>query len=242
MEAKDSLVKLVKAMLEIGAPMSRQALIDFLTGKENRQEEESRYSEMETFGCGDNHDEDYWNMVITAALKEGYMKNKTVKSENFIPTPAGKKFMRKPISFVIEEEDDIEGNISADSGIDELVKLAQSEKIRIETMASERTKQQIKLIQAIDRHIALDDYAESESIAFDDVLQELETLVKQGRKLDITYFTDEVIGEDCVEELVDFFVASKSDNLELAEKEFGDVYNEEEIRLARIVYRVRNLA
>ena len=103
-----------------------------------------------------------------------------------------------------------------------------------------QTKQQIKLIHAIDRKIALDDYAENESLALDDVLDEVENLIHQGRRLDITYFTDEVIGADGVQELTDFF-RQQSDNLEAAMKEYGDVYNIEEIRLARIVYRVQQM-
>ena len=124
--------------------------------------------------------------------------------------------------------------------LDDIVKSTLQEHPAAEMTASPKTKQQIKLIHAIDRKIALDDYAENESLALDDVLDEVENLIHQGRRLDITYFTDEVIGADGVQELTDFF-RQQSDNLEAAMKEYGDVYNIEEIRLARIVYRVQQM-
>lgn len=241
MEASDSLVKIIKALLEISKPIGRQHLTDFLTGKETRELEEMKLDDMETYGCGDSHDEDYWNMVLDAALQGGYIKSKTTKTENFVPTPAGKKFAKKPGSFEIDDEEDATGGMDSDSSLAELVMMAQNERMSAEYTASPRTQQQIKLIRAIDRKIALDDFAESESIALDEVLDELEALVKQGRKMDITYFTDEVIGEEYVDEVVDFFKEQKSDDLRAAEKEFGDVYNVEELRLARIVYWVKQM-
>ena len=108
------------------------------------------------------------------------------------------------------------------------------------TTASAHTKQQIKIIQAIDRKIALDDFAESECLAFDEVLDELENLVRQGRSMDITYFTDEVLGKECMDELLDFFKSVKSDYVSMAIDELGDVYSDEEIRLAYIVFLSNN--
>lgn len=241
MEAKDSLVKIVKALNEIAQPITRQMLTDFLTGKETRELEELGVDDMETYGIGDTHDEDYWTTIIDAAYDQGYLKSKPAKSETIAASTVGKKFAKKPTSFVIDDEDEPSGAMASDSGLDELVMMAQSEKMTTEHVASARTKQQIKLIQAVDRKIALDDLAESESMALDELLDELEALVRQGRKMDITYFTNEVLGEDCMEELLDFFDSVKKNHVASAVAELGDVYNEEEIRLAYIVYIVKNM-
>ena len=241
MEARDAIVKIVKALLEIAEPTSRQTLIDFLVGKETRDIEEKHLDELETYGIGDEHDDDYWSTIIDAAYENDFLKSKNVKNILLVPTPAGKKFAKKPTSFIIEEDDEIKDNMSGDSDIAELVEMAKSEKISTTHAASPRTKQQIKLIQTIDRKIALDDFAESESLSIDEVLDDLESLIKQGRKMDITYFTDEVMGPDCVEELTIYFQSNKSDDLESAVKEFAGVYNEEEIRLARVVYRIQQM-
>ena len=67
-------------------------------------------------------------------------------------------------------------------------------------------------------------------------------LAEQKRRLDITYFTDEVLGDDCMSELLDYFQTAPSDDMAEALKEYGDTYKEEELRLARIVFRMNRLA
>ena len=57
--------------------------------------------------------------------------------------------------------------------------------------------------------------------------------------MDITYFTNEVLGEECVQELVDFMASMKKFSMEKVISEYGDVYNEEELRLAYIVYLIQ---
>ena len=237
MEAKDSIVKIIKSLAEIEVPVTQQLFIDYLTGKETREITDARMDEKETFGCGETHDEDYWSMVIDAALEHGLLKHKNAKKNDLVATPAGKKFLRSPESFVIKDEGEMD-ELPQESGLDALVQNALDVNVPVRKTTSLRTKQQMNLIHAIDCKIALDDFAESESLGFDEVLDELEALVQQGRHMDITYFTNEVLGADCIEELVDYFKAARTDDLDQALKEYGDVYNAEEIRLARIVYRV----
>lgn len=241
MEAKDSLVKLIKALLEVAAPIQKQTLLEFLTGKESNNITENKWEELETFGIGESHDEEYWITLIDAAFEQGYVKTKPAKSDNYVASPLGKKFAKKPSSFIIEEEEEDFKGIPQDGGIDELVQAALGERISSEVKASPKTKQQIKLIRAIDRKIALDDFAESESLGLDDVLTDLENFIQQGRILDITYFTNEVLGEECVEELLEYFEQSATDDLDKAMQEYGDVYNIQELRLARIIYRVQHI-
>lgn len=239
MEAKESLVNIIKALTEVGQPLTKQILTDFLTGKETRETVAMQAEDYETFGCGDMHDEDYWSTVIDAALESKFLKMKPAKSDTIGPTTEGKKFAKKPTSFEIPDEDEPNDSLTDDRGLDALVLMAQSDKMATESVTSARTKQQIKLIQAVDRKIALDDFAENEGLGLDEVLDELEALVHQGRKMDITYFTDEVLGQECVDELIDFFGTVKKDHVLAAANEFDDVYNEEEIRLAYIIYLVR---
>lgn len=240
MEAKDSIVKIIKSLVEIGEPVTRQLFIDYLMGKETREITDARMDEKETFGSGEAHDEDYWSTVIDAAFEHGLLKNKSAKKGDIVPTPAGKKFLRSPQTIIIKDEGDME-EMPQDTGLDDIVQSALDVRMPAKKTTSLRTKQQMNLIHAIDCKIALDDFAENESLGFDEVLDELEALVHQGRRLDITYFTNEVLGADCIEELMDYFKAAKTDDLDQALKEYGDVYEAEEIRLARIVYRVQQM-
>ena len=139
-----------------------------------------------------------------------------------------------------DEEEATDENISGLEDLEDLiVQIPNPESDSAELKASAKTKQQIKLIHAIDRKIALDDFAESESMSFDEVLDELEKLIRQGLNVDITYFTNEVLGEDCVQELVDFMSSMKKFSMEKVVKEYGDVYSDEELRLAYIVYLIQ---
>ncbi|MCF0196517.1 MAG: hypothetical protein HUK03_04690 [Bacteroidaceae bacterium] len=236
MEAKESLVKAVKALQEIGSPIVRTTFVDFVVGRETNEIIEANLHELESFGIGDSHDEEYWNTLIDAALKQEYLRIKSIKRGTLEYTSKGKTFARKPVSFLLDEED-TEEDIAPENGLEELVSRAMVEKKQpAHEISSAKTKLQIKLIHAIDRKMALDDFAEIESVAFDDILDELEMLQAQGRNLSISYFTDEVIGENDMKELLDFF-ASDGDDLDHAMVEYGDVFNIQEIRLARIVWR-----
>ena len=241
MEAKDSLTKVLKALKEINSPIDRTLLIQFLVGKELDTPETSDWDDMETFGIGDAHDEDFWNTLLDAAVKGGFLKYKTSKSTYLQMSPTGKSFLKKPKSFELPEEEEIDDVESVEDVLDDFDQtddMLNGRHLDIPITTSSKSKLQIKIIHAIDRKIALDDLAESEGVALDEVLDELEKLVQQGKKLDITYFTDEVVGSDFMEELLDYFENAPNDDLDGAMDEFGDVSNPEELRLARIVFRV----
>lgn len=242
MEAKEPIVKLIKALEEINMPAQRQLLIDFIMGRKSRQIEEYELFDRETYGIGETNDEDFWSSIIDAAYENGLIKQMVTKKNALVPTGAGKKFIKKPKSFIIpDDEETISGGDSDISEIDSLLEQAQKERLMAGHVVSQLAKQQIKLITAIDRHIALDAFAESEGMGLDEVLDDLEMLAEQKRRLDITYFTDEVLGDDCMNELLDYFENAKSDDMDSAMKEYGDIYKEEELRLARIVFRMNKI-
>ena len=241
MEAKEPIVKLIKALLEIDKPVPRQILLDYVMGRRTRQIEEQELFDNETYGVGETNDEDFWSAIIDAAYEGGLLKQLAARNNELMPTPAGKKFAKKPTSFIIPDDESINENVSETTEIDSLLEQAQKDRTHTGQSASPHAKQQIKLITAIDRHIALEDFAESEGLGLDEVLDDLEMLAKQKRRLDITYFTDEVLGPDCMQELLEYFRTAKSDSIEKALEEYGDVYGEEELRLARIVYMMNKI-
>ena len=189
MDAKESLVKIIKALSEIGQSVPRQILTDYLTGKESRDIEELGLYDNDTYGIGDTHDEDYWTNIIDKAFESGYLKLKPAKSNKLAPSKEGKKFAKKPTSFIVDDEEEAtDENLTGLEDLEDLiVQIPNPETDNAGQKASAKTKQQIKLVHAIDRKIALDDFAESESISFDEVLDELEKLIRQGLNVDITY-------------------------------------------------------
>ena len=109
------------------------------------------------------------------------------------------------------------------------------EELRVRTVAK-KSMNKVKIIQSIDRQIALDDIANALNLGFDDLLGEIETIVNSGTKLNIDYFLDEVMDEDRVDDIYDYFRTSETDDLETAAEELGGDYTEEEIRLVRVKF------
>jgi ATP-dependent DNA helicase RecQ len=107
--------------------------------------------------------------------------------------------------------------------------------LRVRTVAK-KSMLKVKIIQSIDRQIALDDIASAQGIDFDELLDEVEAIVYSGTKLNIDYFLEEVMDEDHIDDIYDYFCESDTDKLSVAQDELGDEYSEEEIRLVRIKF------
>ena len=242
MEAKEPIVKLILALLEIDMPASRQLLLDYITGRRTRIIEEYELFDRDTYGVGESNDDDFWSTIIDVAYESGFLKQMVTKNNDLVVTAAGKKFSKKPTSIIIPDDEPIGEGVDSGTELDSLLEQAQKDRLAATQMAaSAHTKQQIKLISAIDRHIALDDFAEQEGLGIDEVLDDLETLVKQKRRINIAYFTNEVLGPECMQELLEYFENAKNDSIDRALAEYGDTYEEEELRLARVVFRAERI-
>ena len=78
--------------------------------------------------------------------------------------------------------------------------------------------------------------AESKGLEFSDLLDEVEAIVYSGTKINIDYFLQEIMDEDHIEDIFEYFKEADSDSLEDAINELGRDYTEEEIRLVRIKF------
>ena len=312
-EAQDQLVIVLNAILEIKENFRADYVIDFITGKETDEILAHHHDEFENFGAGADEDEKIWNPVIRQALIAGYLLKEVENYGLLKVTPAGKKFLKSPHSFMIvkdvefsedDETPDHEGGIGAldptlsamlrdlrkkvskrlgrppyvifqDVSLEqmatdypvtleelkniqgvgegkvkqpyakefvELIKnyceeneIERQVDMRVRTVAK-KSMLKVKIIQSIDRQIALDDIAAAQGIEFEELLDEVEAIVYSGTKLNIDYFLDEVMDEDHVDDIYDYFCESATDRLSVAQKELGDEYSEDEIRLVRIKF------
>lgn len=107
--------------------------------------------------------------------------------------------------------------------------------MRVRTVAK-KSMLKVKIIQSIDRQVALDDIADAQGIDFDELLDEVEAIVYSGTKLNIDYFLEEVMDDDHVDDIYDYFCESDTDKLSVAQDELGSEYSEDEIRLVRIKF------
>ncbi|MFM7566861.1 MAG: DNA helicase RecQ [Flavobacteriales bacterium] len=94
----------------------------------------------------------------------------------------------------------------------------------------------VQLIQNIDRKLPLEDIARSQSKSFEEILEELESIVASGTRVNLTYYIDEKIDRTEQEEIFDYFNSAESDDIVDACHKFDGLYSEEELRLVRIRY------
>ncbi len=112
------------------------------------------------------------------------------------------------------------------------------EDFRIRTAPS-KSKIKVEILNAIDLKKPLDEWAAGRGIEFDDLLTEIESIVNSGPDTppDISYFIEQVMDEDRVEEIYDYFRdEAESDDIDSAIENLGGDYTEEEVRLVRIKF------
>lgn len=109
------------------------------------------------------------------------------------------------------------------------------EDLRVRTVAN-KSKLKVWIVQSIDRKVALDDIAMTKGLEFSELLDEIEAIVYSGTRINIDYFLNDVVDEDHIEDIYEYFKDSETDGLEDAIEELGGDYTEEEIRLVRIKF------
>ena len=313
-EAKDSLCAVIETIMAVKENFKSDYIIDVLLGKETSEVLAHRHEELEVFGSGEGEDEKMWNAVIRQALIAGYL-SKDVENYGLLKiTPAGNKFLKKPVSFKIVEDTDFDesedeeapvrggGSCAVDPALFSMLKdlrkkmakkldvppyvifqdpsleamattypvtleelqnipgvgagkakrygqefcvlikkhceeneIERPEDLRVRTVAN-KSKIKVSIIQAIDRKVALDDIALSKGLDFSELLDEVEAIVYSGTRLNIDYFLEEIMDEDHMLDIYDYFKESTTDKIDEAMDELGDDYTEDEIRLVRIKF------
>ena len=312
-EAQDSLCAVIETIMAVKENFKSDYIIDVLLGKETSEVLAHRHEELEVFGSGEGEDEKTWNAIIRQALIAGYL-SKDVENYGLLKvTPAGHKFLKKPVSFKIVEDTDFDeeedeapvrggGSCAVDPALYSMLKdlrkkmskkldvppyvifqdpsleamattypvtleelqnipgvgsgkakrygqefcvlikkhceeneIERPEDLRVRTVAN-KSKIKVSIIQAIDRKVALDDIAMSKGLEFGELLDEVEAIVYSGTRLNIDYFLDEIMDEDHMLDIYDYFKESTTDKIDDAMDELGDDYTEDEIRLVRIKF------
>ena len=313
-EAKDSLCAVIETIIAVKENFKSDYIIDVLLGKETSEVLAHRHEELEAFGSGEGEDEKTWNAIIRQALIAGYLA-KDVENYGLLKvTPAGNKFLKKPVSFKVVEDSDFDeedeneapvrggGSCAVDPALFSMLKdlrkkmskkldvppyvifqdpsleamtttypvtldelqnipgvgagkakrygqefcqlikkhceeneIERPEDLRVRTVAN-KSKIKVSIIQAIDRKVALDDIALSKGLDFSELLDEVEAIVYSGTRLNIDYFLEEIMDEDHMLDIYEYFKESTTDKLDDAMDELGDDYTEDEIRLVRIKF------
>ena len=100
-----------------------------------------------------------------------------------------------------------------------------------------KSKIKVNIIQSIDKKIPLEDIAKATNLDREEFYQELYMIVTSGTKLDLAYYTDDLIDEYVKEDIFDYFMNSDTDSVEEASKALKDLdITWEEIELMRLVF------
>jgi len=96
----------------------------------------------------------------------------------------------------------------------------------------------VSIIQGIDRQLPLEDIARSKGIEMKELLNEVESIVQSGTKLNLDYYINQVIDEDKQDDIYDYFLEdAESESIDEAMNELGeDEFSEEDVRLMRIKF------
>jgi ATP-dependent DNA helicase RecQ len=95
----------------------------------------------------------------------------------------------------------------------------------------------IFIIQNIDKRIPLETIAKTKDLRLDELLEEMETIVASGTRLNVNYVINEMLDEYEQEEVMDYFKSCKTSSLEVAQEELADGnFNWEQLKLMRIKF------
>jgi len=100
-----------------------------------------------------------------------------------------------------------------------------------------KSKNKVFIIQNIDKKIPLEEIAMAKGLEFDELLEEMESIIYSGHRLNINYYINEYLDADTQEEIYEYFRHAESDSVEEALKHLGSQYvDTEEIRIMRIKF------
>jgi ATP-dependent DNA helicase RecQ len=100
-----------------------------------------------------------------------------------------------------------------------------------------RNNNKIFIIQNIDKKIPLETVAKNRGLRIDELLEEMETIVASGTKLNLDYAIDEMVDEYEQEEILDYFKNCETSSLQIAQEELADSnFNWEQLKLMRIKF------
>ena len=311
-EAMDNLLLVLQTVIDVKENFKSDYIIDILRGNETESVLSHKHDKLETFGSGADVEETMWTAIINQAMLSGYLR-KDVENYGLLKiTKEGKKFIKKPSSFLVMEDNDfdedvdlpVDGNASGgldmelhamlldlrkslskkynvppyiifmDNSIDamctlypvtldemqnipgvgagkakrygkefcDLIKrhceannIERPTDMRVRTVAN-KSKLKVSIIQSIDRQVALDDIALMKGMDFGDLLDEIDAIVYSGTKLNIDYFLEEVMDEDRIDDIYEYFRESETDDIDTAIQNLDADYTEEDIRLVRIKF------
>lgn len=100
-----------------------------------------------------------------------------------------------------------------------------------------RNNNKIFIIQNVDKKIPLETIAKTKDLKIDELLEEMETIVASGTRLNLDYAIDEMVDHYEQEEIIDYFKACETSSLQIAQEELSDSsFTWEQLKIMRIKF------
>jgi ATP-dependent DNA helicase RecQ len=100
-----------------------------------------------------------------------------------------------------------------------------------------KNNNKIFIIQNVDKKIPLETIAKNKDLRIDELLEQMETIVASGTKLNLNYAIDEMVDEYEQDEIIDYFKNCETSSLQLAQEELADSnFNWEQLKIMRIKF------
>ncbi len=100
-----------------------------------------------------------------------------------------------------------------------------------------RNNNKIFIIQNVDKKMTLETIAKTKGLKIEELLEEMETIVASGTKLNLGYAIDEMVDEYEQEEIMDYFKGCETSDLNVAQAELADSdFTMEQLKIMRIKF------
>jgi ATP-dependent DNA helicase RecQ len=100
-----------------------------------------------------------------------------------------------------------------------------------------KNNNKVFIIQNVDKKIPLETIAKNRDLRIDELLEQMETIVASGTKLNLNYAIDEMVDEYEQEEIIDYFKGCETSSLQVAQEELADSqFNWEQLKIMRIKF------
>ncbi len=93
------------------------------------------------------------------------------------------------------------------------------------------------IIQQVDKKMPLETIAKSKDMRMDQLLEEMETIVASGTKLNLSYAINQIVDEDDQQDILEYFKSCETSSLQVAQEELADLDLEwEQLKIMRIKF------
>jgi ATP-dependent DNA helicase RecQ len=317
-EAKDNVVKVLKAVKALDESFTIDYVVNVLLGKLTPQIKMYRHDALDVFGSGKSEDPHYWNSLIRQMLLENLIVKDIEEYGLLKYTPSTEAYLTRPASFKIvlnnkfeeanaEDDEEAEASAATAASADEklfslLKDLRQKEAKKrslppfvlflensLQDMATlypttlkelekcqgvsvgkaikygrpfveliskhveendiekpddfvmksvvNKSSNKIFIIQNVDKKMSLETIAKNKDLRMDALLEEMETIVASGTKLNLDYAIDDMLDDNEQEEIIDYFRSCETSSLQVAQEELADSgYEWEQLKIMRIKF------